>query len=661
MVIGLLNRLRHWALAVSVRGKILGMVASLVLFLGLAITLQTHVSLQGSLRHQLEERCLALSRSLAAQSTDYLLTNNTFPLYELVRTTMENDEDVRYLFILDPQGNPVVHSFPDGFPQDLLEVNPVAPGQDHALETLDTEEGLIHDQAVPILGGRVGVAHVGMSEKSLEAAVGDAVTRVLSITAFALVVGMVIAYIVTTLITRPISELVGVTEEISRGNLGCKASLWAEDEIGQLGIAFNSMTEDLRESRDELEGTNRELRRRNRELAALNAIAAVASRTSDLDRVFACALSKALEILDIPLGSIFLLDEYERLSMVANIGPSEGIATRQDNPFPFGCLRSQFMMEKALVLSCNPEGCDQAQQQPACLVEGIVAYAIIPLQSKARVIGLMNVGSGEERHFTAKDMKFLESVGVQIGVAIENTELWDELKDKEELRGQLLERVITAQEEERKRIARELHDQTGQALTSLLVSLKVIEKAGDLEQARELTSDMRAIVTETLDDVHNLSLELRPSVLDDMGLVPALARYVESCPARFGLQVDFVIAGMDRQRLPMEVETTLYRIAQEALTNVARHSKAGHASVLLERRRRAAVLVIEDDGEGFDTAQVLRSPAERERLGLYGMMERASLVGGQLTVESRPGAGTTVSVEVPLEELWLEDHGVRAG
>jgi signal transduction histidine kinase len=319
------------------------------------------------------------------------------------------------------------------------------------------------------------------------------------------------------------------------------------------------------------------------------------------------------------------------------------------------------MMEKALVLSCNPEGCDQAQQQPACLVEGIVAYAIIPLQSKARVIGLMDVGSGEERHFTAKDMKFLESVGVQIGVAIENTELWDELKDKEELRGQLLERVITAQEEERKRIARELHDQTGQALTSLLVSLKVIEKAGDLEQARELTSDMRAIVTETLDDVHNLSLELRPSVLDDMGLVPALARYVESCPARFGLQVDFVIAGMDRQRLPMEVETTLYRIAQEALTNVARHSKAGHASVLLERRRRAAVLVIEDDGEGFDTAQVLGSPAERERLGLYGMMERASLVGGQLTVESRPGAGTTVSVEVPLEELWLEDHGVRAG
>jgi signal transduction histidine kinase len=142
-------------------------------------------------------------------------------------------------------------------------------------------------------------------------------------------------------------------------------------------------------------------------------------------------------------------------------------------------------------------------------------------------------------------------------------------------------------------------------------------------------------------------------VLDDLGLVPALARYVQSCPTRFGLQVDFVTARMDEQRLPQEAETTLYRITQEALTNVARHASANHVSVLLERRRGAAVLVVEDDGQRFDVAQVMASPQKRERLGLYGIEERASLAGGQVTVESRPDAGTTITVEIPLEEAWL--------
>ena len=120
-----------------------------------------------------------------------------------------------------------------------------------------------------------------------------------------------------------------------------------------------------------------------------------------------------------------------------------------------------------------------------------------------------------------------------------------------------------------------------------------------------------------------------------------------------------VTVGIDGQRLPREVETVLYRIVQEALTNAARHTSANQVSVLLQRRRDAVVLVIEDDGEGFDVADVMASPQRRERLGLYGMEERASLVDGHLTVESAPGTGTTITVEIPLEGVWLAAHGVK--
>jgi signal transduction histidine kinase len=186
-----------------------------------------------------------------------------------------------------------------------------------------------------------------------------------------------------------------------------------------------------------------------------------------------------------------------------------------------------------------------------------------------------------------------------------------------------------------------------------------MEKSGSLNEVHTLAADLRKTVAQTLDEVHDLALELRPSVLDDLGLVPALARYTQSCPTRFGFRADFVTVGMDGQRLPREVETVLYRIAQEALTNVARHTDANQVSVLLQRRRDAVVLVVEDDGEGFDVAQVMASTEKRERLGLYGMEERASLVDGHLTVESSPDAGTTITVEILLEGVWLTAHGAK--
>lgn len=223
-----------------------------------------------------------------------------------------------------------------------------------------------------------------------------------------------------------------------------------------------------------------------------------------------------------------------------------------------------------------------------------------------------------------------------------------ERQERERLRAYYLRQIIVAQEEERKRIARELHDETGQALASLMVGLRNVEEAPTPEEVRRRLADLRALSASTLENVRRLALELRPSVLDDLGLAAALRRYVHEYAARFQKPVDLQVIGLDDgQRLSPEVETALYRIVQEALTNAAKYAQAEHISVLLECHGGQVSAIVEDDGRGFDAENVLRSGLSANRLGIYGMRERAELVGGTLTIESQEGRGTTVYVRVP--------------
>jgi signal transduction histidine kinase len=152
-----------------------------------------------------------------------------------------------------------------------------------------------------------------------------------------------------------------------------------------------------------------------------------------------------------------------------------------------------------------------------------------------------------------------------------------------------------------------------------------------------------------LKEIREVALHLRPSVLDDLGLLAALRHYLKGYQNRRRLLVDFQALGLDGKRLPPEVETSLFRITQQALTNVARHAQARHVTVLLEHRGSSVLLIVEDDGRGFDAIRVMNAPPHEGNLGLYCMRERASLVGGTLTIEATPGRGTTVFVRIPLE------------
>ena len=225
-----------------------------------------------------------------------------------------------------------------------------------------------------------------------------------------------------------------------------------------------------------------------------------------------------------------------------------------------------------------------------------------------------------------------------------------ERQERERMRAYYLEQIITAQEEERKRIARELHDETGQALASLMVGLRNVEEAPSPQAAHQRLVELRAQTAGALEDVRRLALELRPSALDDLGLAAALRRYVQDFTTRFDVRVDLQMDGLERQRLAPQVETAVYRIVQEALTNTARYAQASQVSVLVKAgdAQRQLSIIVEDNGCGFDAESVLRAGLAENRMGLYGIRERAELLGGTLTVESQSGGGTTVYVRVPL-------------
>ncbi len=241
--------------------------------------------------------------------------------------------------------------------------------------------------------------------------------------------------------------------------------------------------------------------------------------------------------------------------------------------------------------------------------------------------------------------------------AEEKAALYEELRRKEAARGELLRKVITAQEEERRRIARELHDETGQALSALVVGMDAAALAGDSDIAgiRKRLVDLRAVTVDALEDVHRLIYDLRPSLLDDVGLVAGLRWYAETRLQPSGVTSEVMVMG-EEKRLPAEVETALFRIGQEAISNVAWHAKATNALVTLDFRDGNVTLSVEDDGAGFEVASVSETADQRRGWGILGMRERAELLGGQLRVASRQGEGTTVKVTVPLQRGG-DQHG----
>jgi len=278
---------------------------------------------------------------------------------------------------------------------------------------------------------------------------------------------------------------------------------------------------------------------------------------------------------------------------------------------------------------------DSEVDQQAARLLGVSSALYVPLVTRGKSVGVVIAHDrlGPVRTFTDEELRLAETLAARAAVAVDLSE---------RVSRDAVRRVLEAQELERARLARELHDETGQALTSILLGLKPLEQSASDDETRASIAGVRELVVSTLQDVRRLAVELRPSALDDFGLGTAVERLVETFRERSGLQVDLE-EQLATERVPGDVETTVYRIVQEALTNVAKHADATRVSILLVQRGASLVAVIEDDGRGFEPGAVADTA-----LGLAGMRERVSLVGGRLRIESSANGKTAIVAEIPL-------------
>jgi two-component system sensor histidine kinase UhpB len=255
------------------------------------------------------------------------------------------------------------------------------------------------------------------------------------------------------------------------------------------------------------------------------------------------------------------------------------------------------------------------------------------------------------------DLPAMRVFANQVAVALENARLWDTVTMRGRELKALSEQLVNAQEDERKRISRELHDELGQALTATRIDLLAVSESLDQDRSvgtscngrdvHQRLTDTILVVEQMLKQVREMALDLRPSMLDDLGLVPTLGWHTRRFAERTGVNVTLDHRGME-ERLPAQVETTLYRTVQEALTNISKHAQAKNVGIHIARVNSTVRAIVQDDGKGFDPQAVQARHTTERGVGLVGMRERVVGAGGNLIVNSAPGQGTRLSLTMPL-------------
>ena len=369
------------------------------------------------------------------------------------------------------------------------------------------------------------------------------------------------------------------------------------------------------------------------QLESLNEIAAALTSELELGPMLEIVTARLRELLGARIALIALPDPDETLRVAAAAGEDAGaiVGARLGlAASKAGRVLTRARSERVDSIVEDPE-----VDQHTARALGVTTAIYAPLVVHGRALGVIvaHDKAGDDPRFGDDDVRLTESLAQRAAIALDLSQ---------RVSREAVRKVVQAQELERARLARELHDETGQALTSVLLGLKALEQAVTTEGGHERVASLRELVVETLQSVRRLAVELRPSALDDFGLAPALERLVDTVREQAGLEVDLELR-LGAVRLPSEVETTLYRIVQEALTNVTKHAGATRISVVVSRQEQAVAAVIEDDGAGFEVAE-----ARADGLGLVGMRERVGLVGGRLRIEASPGRGTTLAAEIPL-------------
>ena len=377
-----------------------------------------------------------------------------------------------------------------------------------------------------------------------------------------------------------------------------------------------------------------EIKVRNVELTVLNHIVSAINSTLNLPGILDTLRQVFSAQLKIPIGGIFLYDE---LSGMINMELSWGVTDVGQNAFQMRAMEAfqneQLLSHKEVVLDMHNSS-HMSHRSSLC----------IPLVFKDELQGIVFLINNQQSHsLSSERLTLLQTLGQQIGVAIKNAQLYEQLRTSNEQMQALSRRLVEVQESERRSIARELHDEVGQILTALKLVLGTAPGLSN-EKSENRILQAQSLCQKLIVIIRELSLKLRPQMLDDLGLLPALLWHLEQFHSQTNIQVDFKHSGLD-ERFSQQVETAAYRIVQEALTNVVRHAGVKKVTVRMWCSDGTLGVRIEDRGRGFDSASILMSGTAS---GLTGMRERALLLGGQFVVESSHKKGTRLTAELPV-------------
>lgn len=469
-----------WMNNLKINQKILSAIMLSTLFLASIFVWIIWDSLTNMMMEDLAKRGTSIAKNIAETSSDYILFDDQYAVDSLINETKKVDEEIRYILVFNSRGLLYAHTFsnPEMLPKGILKArsSQVVAQPQHII--LSSDEGNIHDVAVPIEEGEVGYVRVGMSEeKSLEY-IYSRITKLLMATLFVSMGAIGIAYLATRMITKPINTLVDVALGISAGNLSLRAEETSSDEIEELARAFNEMTNHLINSNNEVD---------------------------------------------------YLLKE---------------------------------------------------------------------------------------------------------------------LQQKDLLRDNLISKLLSVQEDERKRISRELHDETSQALTSLMVTMRIMANEAKDSEQRELLYTSRDIAAGILRQIRDLAVELRPPILDKMGLVSAIKKYARNFEEKHQIQVLLFVPQED-VTIAEHVTLALYRIVQESMNNVVKHTHATEIRIGLEIDKQWIHLTVRDNGQGIHEANFEKAK-QQNRIGIHGMRERAELQGGTFLIRANEKKGTEVAASLPL-------------
>jgi signal transduction histidine kinase len=483
-----------------------------------------------------------------------------------------------------------------------------------------------------------------LTDQRVQAAMAAGSRSVLLVTLLASLGSIALAFLLTFLLTRPLLELREMALRVADGELAWRAPVWSNDEIGEVATAINTMT-------DHLVQTQEHLTRSNRRLAAINRIILAAERDVEIHDVLYASLESVVEVMGLETGWVYLRDperEVFHLASWYNVPPAlQLILLNSGTDEPCRCqldLQSGSLEGDVQVRAC------ERLQRAGLLPE---RHIVLPIEARGENFGVMNLLCRSGRQLSPDDLDLLQAISAQISEVVANAWLRLKLAEKELARQALLESLVEAQEEERGRLARELHDGAGQMLTNLLVRLKTLEKRAETPAMHEGLTNVLGAVSETIEQVRELSYRLRPAELEEFGLAVALETLVDEMAVEAGLQSRCDLQ-LDEANLAPGVDVTLYRIAQEALTNVVRHAQATCVAITLRQEGEQVLLRIEDDGRGFAPYPLPikagngRDVPDRRSLGLISMQERTAIAGGRFDVFTAPGEGTAVVVWVPV-------------